>query len=136
LPPHVTVRAVLSSWVQITALLLAALWPVATSHAWLESAGIIHETAHDGHDADHEIDHDAADGHCRLEHSALALKAPALSVQAWLGPIALTLAAVATTEAEIHFTARCVSTAPPALRRTWQFSERAALPGRAPSCAA
>jgi hypothetical protein len=60
-------------------LALLAFWMPATSHAFLENTGFIHEHAHDSADHhDHEsgqaAGHDAADGNCRVE-SGIA-KAP------------------------------------------------------------
>ena len=103
-------------------------WLPATAHDWLESVGIIH--AHGSHDTDH----DAADGHCRLENGVVLLKAaPLLVAHPWLGQITVFSVVCLKSEPKCRQRLDHLSTAPPELQRTWQFIERAALPGRAPT---
>ena len=113
---------------KLTALLLVVLWLPATSHEWLESAGVIHSAAH----GEHDPDHDAADGQGRLESGTVAPKVPVLTSQPWLCVIAVALSVIAPDQ-PIMKAVPCPCTAPPELRTTWQFTERVALPSRAPS---
>jgi hypothetical protein len=118
-------------WVKLTALFALALWLPASSHAWLESVGVIH-AVDDDHDADHGSNHEAADGVCRVETGAIALKPPTLAPDILPMVVAAMVTAVCPVgepprEAKLHR-----STAPPELRKVWQFTERTALPGRAP----
>ena len=118
------------AWIKLTALLLLVAWFPASSHAWLETAGLIHSAQ----DAHHETDHEAANGHCQLEHGDLTVKIPTNSAQPWLEVIVAPVPAIAA-PASIVSVPPPGSTAPPELARTWQFAERTALPGRAPSFA-
>ena len=115
-------------WFVLTAVLLVTLWLPVTSHEWLESVGLIHAQEDLGHDARH----DAADGVCRLEHGVVLLKAPTLVAQS-----SLPIAAVKLISAVVDFsfapvTLVYLSTAPPALAATWQFSHRTASLNQAP----
>jgi hypothetical protein len=124
----VNVRSVIHPWVKLTALLLVTLWPLATSHELLESCGVIHVATQGDQDADHE----AADGHVRLEYSQVPLKAPVLVSQPWLAEIGFVLVVTIPEGTVASRPLGHLSTAPPELRRTWQFTKRAALPARAP----
>jgi len=117
-------------------LLLLALWPVASSHAALETCGLIHTDHVFGSTGSHEDDdddHEAADGHCRLSPTQVTVPLPDLVLaphlfiflsQKW--------------ESEPH-PANFLSglappgAAPPQFSHRWQFSFRTALPPRAPS---
>lgn len=120
-------RSTAPLWVKLTALLALALWLPASSHAWLESAGVIHAD-----DDDHDANHEAADGVCRIESGVIALKPPVLAPDI-LPMLVAEIVAVAgpasepPREIKLHR-----STAPPELRKMWQFTQRTALPGRAP----
>ena len=118
------------AWIKLTAVLLLVAWFPASSHAWLETAGLIHSAQ----DAHHETDHEAANGHCQLEHGDLTVKIPTNSAQLWLAVVVATVPAIAVPAAFVSVPP-LGSTAPPELSRTWQFAERTALPGRAPSFA-
>ena len=118
------------------AVLLLALWLPATSHCLLEDAGWIHHSdcCDSGDDADGP-GHDAADGVCQIEKAAFHLpKFQRVFVKTlpdflWY-PLALNdLHRAETVPPDILSRAA----PPPALRATWQFSFRTALPPRAPS---
>ena len=115
-------------WVVLTALLLITLWLPVTSHDWLESAGWIHAQEDSGHDARH----DAADGVCRLEHGVVLLKAPTLVVQSSLPIAAEKLISAVVDFSFAPVTLVYLSTAPPGLAATWQFSHRTASLNQAP----
>ena len=126
------------------ALLLAAFWLPATSHALLEYAGVIHEhhSDHDDHDAEssgsheHNADnHDAADGKY-APSSTLVRVSPPDAVASPLLFCGLDL----NWTSGLHIDPQPSGlappgTAPPQLSCCWQFSFRAALPARAPSFA-
>jgi hypothetical protein len=120
-------------WMRLTALFLTALWLPSSSHAWLESAGLIHSPEQGVHDASHE----AADGCCRVEHGTPPPKPQPLGVHP-LPPELPALVALHGFPAMPPSSATCCrSTAPPPeLAATWQFSQRAAPSARAPSAAA
>lgn len=115
---------------KFVALLLVALWFPASSHAWLETAGLIH-SAQDGH---HETSHEAANGHCQFEQPDSGPHSPVLNALPWIAPVLKGLFVLLPPTSPVRLIP-CCSTAPPELTRTWQFSERMALPGRAPSFA-
>lgn len=138
------------SWVKLTALLLLALWLPATSHAWLESSGIIHHGGHhgppNGHGADvdhdeHEdhddldINHDAADGICRIETDAVAVPPPVL-IADFLPLLAAHIGALLRGPDAAAAPAFVPSTAPPELHAARHFCERTASPARAPDVTA
>jgi len=114
----------------ILVLLMLALWMPATSHALLESAGVIHQ-AHDDADSDHsDNDHDAADGLVLLPSSVNAPVMGAALVCVLPAVIFLLPEPV-----ETRLTDRIDSGTSPPLPNVWQFVHRAALPVRAPSFA-
>jgi hypothetical protein len=115
---------------RLIALLLAALWFPASSHAWLECTGFIH-SAQDGHQ---ETTHEAANGHCEFEPAQLTTQAPALSTAPWLALAVDDSWGLLPSRSPVRLIP-CPGTAPPELTRTWHFIERMALPGRAPSLA-
>lgn len=123
----------------IVAVLLAAVWLPASSHAVLEHFGLIHQ-GHAAHHADssgsHEHDtdnHEAADGKCAL--SSKCVSVPAAKAVA----TPLSFATLASDWAfELHVAQHPSGLAPPGvappqLSHRWQFSFRTALPARAPS---
>ena len=120
---------IIRAWVKLSALLLIALWLPASSHEWLESSGFIHSTEH----GDQDVPHEAADGYCQLGQGRLFLKVPVLSAQPWLTVIADAIFALPLPEPLLANARLYPSTAPPELAKTWQFSQRTALPSRAPS---
>ena len=114
----------------IVVLLMLALWLPATSHALLESAGVIHQ-AHADADSEHsDNDHDAADGLVLLPSS---VNAPAISTA--LLCVLPVVVFVLPEPVEIGLTDRINSGTSPPLPNVWQFVHRAALPARAPSFA-
>jgi hypothetical protein len=121
-------------WMMLTALFLAAIWLPATSHTWLESAGIIHHHDHDG-DEDHGASHEAADGCYRLQSTGVAVKAPTLFTETVLPILETQVVIVSPSVARVAGVPRTRGTSPPELFRRWQFTERAALPSRPPSFA-
>jgi hypothetical protein len=115
----------------LTALFLAAFWLPATSHAWLESTGIIH---HDDDDhGDRGVGHEAADGCCRLQSIQVAVKAPTLFSHTVLPFLMPEVIIVRASVAKVAGAPRMRGTSPPEFSRGWQFTERAAPPSRAPS---
>ena len=108
------------------------LWLPVSSHEWLESAGLIHWADQGDQDANHE----AADGVCQLDHGNAVVKSPSVSIR--LPSALLSELVIKATAAELPVTDIVFhrSTAPPELPKPWQFSERTALPGRAPARAA
>jgi hypothetical protein len=125
----VIVRRIRNACPQFTALLLLALWLPISTHEWLESSGLIHTAEHCEHDAAHE----AADGSLLASNDPFVLK-PVNVIVAVLSPAfddLLAMTALSTEwEPPLKFGH---STAPPGLSATWQFSARAALPGRDPA---
>lgn len=125
----------------IVALLLAALWLPASSHALLEHLELIHHV-HADHEADsggpheHEADnHAAADGLCLAPSvKTLPTKPVAVVPFPWLD-VALLNAAQNFSALPSHPGPSPPGTAPPEFSHCWQFSFRAALPVRAPSFA-
>ncbi len=129
----------------IMAVVLALLWLPASSHAFLEYAGLIHErhadhADHADHDADasgsHEHDadnHEAADGNYASTSSHISAPLP----DAVAMPM-LFCAPRLNWVSELHVAPppsglAPPGTAPPQLSHYWQFSFRTALPARAPS---
>lgn len=141
---------------KLFAMLLVALWPAVTSHTLLTHGGLIHvvHALHDHARAHHEEHHDYGHGH---EHNhpddgrshehhgdnhafadgdyrsttASKLLRPALSA-------VFTAASAITAAVQCDLLVDSPGPAPPGstpqiLRQTWQFSNRTAVPGRAPS---
>jgi hypothetical protein len=105
-------------------------WIPLTSHAWLESHGVIHAA-----DDDHDGDHEAADGHVLLEQNSPSTMAPTFVALPWLAIVPDLIAEVyRLAEPPVH-QQLYRSTAPPEVQRMRHFTERAALPSRAPSLA-
>jgi hypothetical protein len=113
----------------IVVLLMLALWMPATSHALLESAGVIHQE-HADTDSDGDHDHDAADGLVLLPSSA---NAPVTS--AALVCVLPVVVFLLPEPVETRLMDRIDSGTSPPLPNVWQFVHRAALPARAPSFA-
>jgi hypothetical protein len=133
---------------QTIVLLLVALWLPASSHAWLQRVGWIHqqhihegethadvhhhEDSHDQHEHDAH-NHAAADGACLIPSGKIHVLAPVLAATpAWLQVASLTAPADLISLA-LHSGLSPPGTSPPELSNIWQFSSRAALPVRAPS---
>jgi len=114
----------------IAVLLMLALWVPATSHALLESAGVIHQSGAES-DSDGDHDHEAADGVVLLPSS---VNAPTMSTTfVYVLPV---IAFLLPESVEVALIDRIHSgTSPPLLPKSWQFIHRAALPVRAPSFA-
>jgi hypothetical protein len=119
----------------IIALFMLALWVPTTSHALLESVGLIHQEqpASDAHD-DHE--HDAADGICAITSNSTPLAKGAF-LTAVLYVVALTaLDASFDSTVTQELSVNGLGPSPPLLLPpSWQFLYRTALPCRAPSIA-
>ena len=130
----------------IVTLLILALWLPASSHAFLQHYGFIHQIyAHDDHgDSDHDEDsegpqehgtdnHPAADGLCLASAGKVQMPTPTFVVlPGWLAvPLVATL--MDANVAALHSGLSPPGTAPPEFSPRWQFSFRAALPVRAPS---
>jgi hypothetical protein len=125
----------------IISLLFVALWLPASSHAFLEYSGLIHQR-HADHDSSsggshgHDNgDHPAADGHCLPPSTDSGFQ----SAQASFLPFWISFLA---TGWELELLGQRSSsglpppdTIPPELIHRWQFSFRTALPARAPSIA-
>jgi hypothetical protein len=130
----------------IVAVLLVALWLPASSHAFLQHGGFIHQIhAHDGPaDADHDSDsghhhendgdnHAAADGLCVVASGRIPLAKPsAVAPLPWL-TVAVPGEVENTSAPRAIFDLSPPGVAPPELSPRWQFTSRAALPVRAPS---
>ena len=129
----------------IVAVVLVALWLPASSHAFLQHVGFIHQVhAHDDADTDHDSDaerphehdadnHAAADGLCLVSSGKVQLDKPTIvAVLPWL-TAALWLASEYPSELQAHSGPSPPGVAPPELSSRWQFSFRAARPVRAPS---
>lgn len=132
-------------WV-ILSLILATFWMPASSHALLQSIGLIHErhTAHaEAHHHDSETshehggnNHDLADGICRT--AASGVKVPVFTpqfVQAALYAATIWCRTDTLTARLDQAGPSPPGTSPPELFQVWRFSLRAALPVRAPSLA-
>ena len=120
------------------ALLLLALWPLASAHPVLEHFGLIHE-AHADHDADansshdHDDDHGVADGSCLLTLTKVKVPpAPDAVIQLLVCLAEFQTPSVLPDDCRLYGLAP-PGTAPPILATTWQFSLRTALSVRAPS---
>lgn len=133
-------------------LLLLAVWLPASSHAFLQYVGFIHQThEHDDaadadrhSDADHHPDaehphehdadtHAAADGLCVASTAKVQLEQPILvAAPYWLAVAALICVEIPSAS-EAHSGLSPPGVAPPDLSPRWQFSFRTALPVRAPS---
>jgi hypothetical protein len=122
----------------IVAVLLAAIWPPASSHALLEHFELIHQVhvVHDqDSDASHEHDadnHEAADGKCALSSPHVSVPLPEANAMPMYCAPGLDWVS------ELHIEQQPSGlappgTAPPPLSHSWQFSFRTALPARAPS---
>ena len=115
----------------VAVLLLLALLVLATSHALLEQAGVIHTA-----DSQHDNDHDAADGLCvnatthvaAPQFSLAVSPAPLAEVEFWLATCAVIDGSVAEASGPAP-----PGVAPPELPQIWHFVSRTALPARAPS---
>ena len=118
---------------KILAIMLAVLWVPIASHCLLEDAGLIHHS--DCCNSDGDNDHDAADGICQVEKAGFQLpkfqRVLAEALPYFLTP-QLTLDSLLRVEA-IPPDILSRAGPPAALRGTWQFSFRTALPPRAPS---
>lgn len=139
---HPTVRKLKS----IVAVILVALWLPASSHAFLQHIGFIHQVhAHDeAADGDHDSDserhhehgtdnHDAADGLCLVSSGKVPLaKLSDVASLPWLITVVLRAAEIPSA-LQGHSGPSPPGVAPPELSHCWQFSVRAALPIRAPS---
>ncbi|MBL9200099.1 MAG: hypothetical protein JNL39_06305 [Opitutaceae bacterium] len=123
---------------KLVAFLLLALWLPATEHCALESAGFT-ILAHDDHHSESCKD-TCQDDAC---HSIEGVSYPKASSDLRVLPptvsFACCLLSVLVAPAVVPREPVSLATAPPelqALGRTWQFVRRAALPARAPDCAA
>jgi len=129
---------------KVVAIILVVVWPAVTSRSLLTHGGIIHvvhsDHAHDDHEhhdgeGSHEHNgdnHTVADGEYRSTSSGKFVIKPPLAAA-----IAL-IASNAALEQRGEWLAHSAGAAPPGstpqiLQQTWQFSNRAAIPGRAPS---
>lgn len=132
-------------WVMLS-LILATFWVPASSHALLQSLGVIHErhAAHaeaDHHDSEssHEHDdsnHDLADGFCRTESSGVDVPVATFQVlQAELCAVAIWYLTDTMTTGLDRTGPSPPGTSPPEIFQVWRFCLRAALPVRAPSLA-
>jgi hypothetical protein len=132
----------------IVAIVLVAIWLPASSHAFLQHVGFIHQNhEHNEHedadhdsDADHPHEHDsdnhaAADGLCLASSAKVQLDKPTIvALLPWLTAAVLSAGEVSSA-LETHSGPSPPGTAPPELSHRWQFSFRTALPVRAPSLA-
>lgn len=124
----------------MVALLMLAVWPLASAHPVLQHFGLIH-VIHDDHDADstgsheHDDDHAAADGHCLLTSTTVKVPVP----QAAVTPLLICFLAIewASELRDVQNPSGLAppGKAPPELSQRWQFTYRTALPPRAPSIA-
>jgi hypothetical protein len=119
------------------AMLLLALFALASSHPLLQGLGLIHQHSEHHSDSsdshsDSDRNHDAADGLCRVDSHRN-------EVQKFSGAILHCLIFVAVyLDCDVGFKEPRFANSiapPPELVTTWQFSSRAALPVRAPSFA-
>ena len=131
----------------IVALLIAALWLPASSHALLQHLGYIHQAHthdesvdadhHEDSDGSHEHDtdnHAAADGLCLVSSGKVSAAKPVVvATLPWLKAATVLSGADIATSFERHSGPSPPGVAPPELSHRWQFSFRAALPVRAPS---
>jgi hypothetical protein len=130
----------------IVALALVAFWLPASSHAFLQHIGFIHqihehdvavEVDHDS-EAEHPHDHDGdshaiADGLCLFASGKVELAKPVtLPALPWVITEFCTAINIPSAIA-LHSGPSPPGVAPPELSHRWQFSLRAALPARAPS---
>ena len=130
------------------AIVLVALWPAVTSHSLLTHSGIIHvvHTVHD-HDGDsphhhHHQDEDShehnGDNHAVADGDYRSTSASKLILKPSLVAVASLLPSVNPDMRDAGCKLLSPGPAPPGsmpkiLQRTWQFTVRAAIPGRAPS---
>ena len=144
---------------KVVAVILVALWPVVTSHSLLSHGGLIHVVhsdhhnerdrsdahqhlyhhQHDEHDHDDEgshehngDNHEFADGDYRSTSASKLILKPSLITLFTAG------FAISALIQQCEFSMESPGPAPPGstpqiLQQTWQFSNRAAIPVRAPS---
>ena len=142
---------------KFVAVLLALIWPVVTSHALLAHAGLIHvvhaDHENDGHgDAHkhlnhhqhHAHDHDAGshehngDNHAFADGDYRSANTGKLILKPTLVALFTAASSIAALVEQSENLVESPGPAPPGsipqiLQQTWQFSNRAAIPGRAPS---
>ena len=142
---------------RLIALVLMVGWPAVTSHILLEQGGLIHvvhddhgpaHPEHHGHDADrsHDEHHDGDAGshehngenHAFADGDYRSTIAGKLLLKPQLIAVCGIFASVASMVDAAELKVRAPGPAPPGstpqiLQQSWQFSERAAIPGRAPS---
>jgi hypothetical protein len=122
---------------KIVALVLLALWPVITSHCWLQQRGLIHHIHEDhnmgGGSHEHNSDNHAfADGNYLQSSSAISVLKPMASTA--LLPFSTPFLPASISQREVFDSGLPPpGVAPPELGTHWQFSFRTALPIRAPS---
>jgi hypothetical protein len=121
----------------IVAVMLLAIFSLASSHALLESFELIH------HDESHSHaespaspnSHDVADGICRVDSHRAQVQKSFADVQTELSKI-FTLVSYSLQQNSEQAAAKVEICSPPLeLKTSWQFSARTALPSRAPSIA-
>jgi len=122
----------------LLALTLVALWPLATSHCRLEKLpGLEFLACADNAVAEAHPDADCGTDGCasvesgfnKTEDAHLILPGPS-----WVPSPILTAVLLAVVEPATTTSGLVTDPTPPELPRGWQFSFRAALPPRAPSC--
>jgi hypothetical protein len=138
--PRRSRAAGISTWV---AVLLAFMWVPVSSHEWLESLELIHQSEHaqggsaaqsDNH-PDGAAHHEAADGDYRLDHGTTSVKAPVAASVIFNSSWCELLARFDLTRENPHPAGVPRGTAPPGVVVGWQFDRRAALPPLAPGAA-
>jgi hypothetical protein len=131
------INLIVKSLKPIVAIILLAIFSLASSHMLLESLELIH------HDEDHHTEsssnsdsHDAADGICRLDSARVQVQKSVADVQIDLSAI-VTLAfySLQQSSQQVGTPVEICGSPPLELKTSWQFSSRTALPARAPSLA-
>lgn len=119
----------------IVAMLMLALFAFASSHALLETFGLIHqEDAHAEEPASPPSTHELADGKCRINAVRDEIQTPdAGGAFDFAKILALASAYLHQADLDTRPTIEIASSPPPELGASRHFISRAALPARAPS---
>ena len=142
----------------MVAIVLVALWPAITSHALLSQSGIIHiihadhhsddgdshahqhlsHHQHDEHDHDEGSHEHNGDNHAFADGDYRSTAASKLIFKPSLIPAFIAFAGITAPVHQCELLVDSPGPAPPGsgpqiLQQTWQFSNRTAIPARAPS---
>jgi hypothetical protein len=120
----------------IVAMMMLAIFSLASSHALLESFELIHEDGDHNHSHGNAPNsHDAADGVCRVDSHRTQVQKSFADVQAELKIFNLAFYSLQNNSQQTGTKVEICGSPPLELKTSWQFSSRTALSARAPSIA-